>query len=301
MIAKLTFAQNKPYSGPCAAIQFGLCEPVILFCPQSAYHILVFDSGVGGLSVSREIRRVLPDLNQTYLADDAFRPYGAKTEAQLRARLSGLLAPVCAMLSPDIVIIACNTASTTALPAIRAVLDIPVVGVVPAIKPAVAISKTKTIAVLGTPGTVRRTYVDALIDRYASECEVQLRGSVALVEEAERKFRDLPIDMARIRAEIAPIFDGRSGGDIDAIVLACTHFPLLREELQAAADQPLTLVDSGEAVARRVKSLLSAKPDMLGRPLIHETAFLIGPDTDPARRAAFYDYGFDRIINLPDV
>lgn len=272
-----------------------------LFRPQSAQHILVFDSGVGGLSVSREIRAVLPDLHQSYLADDAFRPYGEKTEEQLRARLPELLAPICAMLSPDIVVIACNTASTTALPSIRAALDIPVVGVVPAIKPAAAISKTKTIAVLGTPGTVRRAYVDTLIDQYASDCVVRLRGSVYLVEEAERKLRGLPVDMTRIRAEIAPLFDGPSGANIDAVVLACTHFPLLQNELQAAANQPVTWVDSGEAVARRVKSLLRAKLESPSHAPIEETAFLIGPDIDPARRATFANYGFGRVVSLPTV
>ena len=145
----------------------------------SAPHALIFDSGVGGLSIAQEIRRTLPELRQTYLADDAFRPYGEKTEESLRRRLPDLLVPICDMLRPDIVVIACNTASTTALPAIRASIDIPVVGVVPAIKPAAALSRTRSIAVLGTPGTVRRTYVDELIAAYAADCHVRLSGSVA--------------------------------------------------------------------------------------------------------------------------
>ena len=145
-------------------------------------HALIFDSGVGGLSVVAEIRKRLPLLQMSYVADDMFRPYGEKSEAQLKARLPRLLWELSEMISPDIIVIACNTASTTALKDIREVIDIPVIGVVPAIKPAAQISKTKTIAVLGTPGTVRRKYVDSLINDFASECHVILKGSVNLVD-----------------------------------------------------------------------------------------------------------------------
>lgn len=150
-------------------------------------HALIFDSGVGGLSVVAEIRKRLPSLRLTYVADDMFRPYGEKTEAQLKARLPRLLWELSEATSPDLIVIACNTASTTALSEIRAELDIPVIGVVPAIKPAAQISKTKTIAVLGTPGTVQRQYVDGLIQDFASDCHVILKGSVNLVDMAEKK------------------------------------------------------------------------------------------------------------------
>ncbi|WP_298914373.1 glutamate racemase [uncultured Algimonas sp.] len=264
-------------------------------------HVLVFDSGVGGLSVSAAIRARLPDVAQTYLADDAFRPYGDKTEAQLHARIPSLLGTLCARIEPDLVVVACNTASTTALPAIRAALDMPVVGVVPAIKPAAAGLCTGSaegaggIGVLGTPGTVRRAYVDALIDRYASHCAVRLRGSVALVEEAERKLRGQAADPAVIAAEIAPLF---RGSPISAVVLACTHFPLLRDELVAAAPYPVDWIDSGDAVARRVDSLLSGMNAPRRVPSIDGTAWLTAPNTDAARAAAFADYGFPRLRAL---
>lgn len=259
-------------------------------------HALLFDSGVGGLSVSAEVRKRLPDIAQSYLADDAFRPYGNKSEAQLRARLPGLLAPVVDMLQPDVVVIACNTASTTALPSIRAALDVPVVGVVPAIKPAAALSRTKTIAVLGTPGTVRRAYVDTLIDRFADGCLVRLAGSVALVEEAEAKLAGRSVDLDRLRAEIAPIFDGRDGADVDAVVLACTHFPLLLDELRSVTRQSVAWVDSGEAIARRVESLLPKQGR--GRPPARATAFSIRGVADAARREAFARYGFEAFVTL---
>ena len=259
-------------------------------------HVLVMDSGVGGLSVSAEIRRRLPALAQSYLADDAFRPYGEKTEAQIRARMPGLLAPMVGMLRPDLLVVACNTASTTALPAIRDALDIPVVGVVPAIKPAAALSRTKTIAVLGTPGTVRRRYVDDLIDRHADGCHVRLKGSLALVTQAENKLAGRPVDMDVLRAETAPLFSGEAGMDVDAVVLACTHFPLLVDELKAVTRQSVAWVDSGEAIARRVESLLpQTGRDM---PPTQETAFLMGPDEDPARRETFRRYGFERVVGL---
>lgn len=265
-------------------------------------HALIFDSGVGGLSVVDEIRRVMPNLHLSYAADDVFRPYGEKTEAQLDARLSRLLPELVYMLDPDVVVIACNTASTTALPAIRAALDIPVIGVVPAIKPAAQLSKTKTIGVLGTPGTVRRKYVGRLADDFAKDCHVILKGSLGLVEQAEAKFAGQPVDMDVIKAETDKMFKAGQGDDLDVIVLACTHFPLLRDELRRAAPQSVTWLDSGAAIARRVKSVLESQPSIERRLIPKQsTAFLIGPDANKARKDGFARYGFERVIGLlPD-
>lgn len=269
-----------------------------LLTHMSKPHVLVFDSGVGGLSVSAEIRRLLPHVAQSYLADDAFRPYGEKTEKALRTRLTELLTPMCDMLRPDIVVIACNSASTTALPAIRDALNIPVVGVVPAIKPAAALSKTGSIAVLGTPGTVRRSYVDALIAEFAANCRVELVGSTALVEEAESKLAGGQVNLSVLRRALAPIFaKGEAQNPVDAIVLACTHFPLLEEELNRLVPSPVTWVDSGAAIARRVDHLLGgASPQ--GRPPKDSTAFLTGPLQNDARKATFARYGFNRVVSL---
>ena len=260
-------------------------------------HALIFDSGVGGLSVAAEIRKRLPQLQLSYGADDAFRPYGEKTEAQLKARLPGLLWQLTETVNPDIVVIACNTASTTALKGIRAALDIPVIGVVPAIKPAAAISRTKTIAVLGTPGTVERRYVDELINDFASDCRVLLQGSVNLVDIAEKKLAGEPVDLGWIKTELAPMFSGRHGADIDAVVLACTHFPLLRDELKASVTQSVQWIDSGDAIARRVEDVLSGltlKPKRSGP----DVALLVGPDTSPTRVKTFQDFGFERVVAL---
>jgi glutamate racemase len=264
---------------------------------KSGHHILVFDSGVGGLSVVSEIRERLPHAYLSYAADDAFRPYGSKTEGQLRARLPGLLATLVNMLDPDAIVMACNTASTTALPAIRAAVNIPVIGVVPAIKPAAEKSLTRAIGVLGTPGTVRRKYVDDLIADFAPDCHVLLQGSTRLVAEAERKLAGHSVNMDVVREEIAPLFAGRVGADVDGVVLACTHFPLLREELRAAVRQSVNWIDSGEAIARRLEAVLS-DIETRNLPVHDQTAFLIGPDTDDIRAKAFADYGFSRTIGL---
>lgn len=262
------------------------------------YHrALIFDSGVGGLSVVGEIRKHLPGLALDYVADDAFRPYGEKSEDELTRRLPGLLATLSHMIDPDCIVIACNTASVTALEAIREAVASPVIGVVPAIKPAAARSRTGTIGVLGTPGTVRRKYVDSLIQRFAGECQVGLQGSVNLVDMAERKLAGETLDMNDIRREIAPLFEGRQGADIDTVVLACTHFPLLRDELQQAARQTVQWIDSGAAIAKRVEVILEPIEKQL-RPRRPDTAFLIGPDAAPKRETAFRSFGFKQVIGL---
>jgi len=260
-------------------------------------HALIFDSGVGGLSVAAQIRKRLPQLQMSYAADDVFRPYGEKSEAQLKARLPGLLWELTETVTPDIVVIACNTASTTALTEIRAALTVPVIGVVPAIKPAAAVSRTKTIAVLGTPGTVQRRYVDELINDFASDCRVLLQGSVNLVDIAEKKLAGQPVDLDWIKTELAPMFSGRHGADIDAVVLACTHFPLLRDELKASVTQSVQWIDSGDAIARRVADVLKKldlKPARQGPDL----ALLVGPETSNARIKTFNDFGFERVVAL---
>lgn len=262
-------------------------------------HALIFDSGVGGLSVSREIRALLPGLRQSYVADDIFRPYGEKTAAELSHRLPGLLATLALMLSPDVIVIACNTASTTALDDIRAAVDVPVIGVVPAVKPAAALSRTRSIAVLGTPGTVKREYVDGLINDFADGCHVTLQGSVNLVDMAEAKLAGHPVDLALIKAELAPMFAGKHGADIDAVVLACTHFPLLIDDLKAAVTQSVQWIDSGAAIARRVKTVLAAAKVDIPMGFNHaDTAFLIGPRTNQARAQTFADFGFSKVIGL---
>lgn len=218
--------------------------------------VLVFDSGVGGLSVYDAIARSGHALVLDYLADTAWLPYGEKTDTELQARVPTLLAAIVEHWRPDLVVIACNTASTIALDATRARLAVPVVGVVPPIKPAAALSKTGVIGLLATPATVRRPYTDQLIAEFASETRVIRHGSSALVLAAEAKLRGEAADRTAIAEAVAGLFGAPGGGDIDVVALACTHFPFVADDLSAAAPRYCRWLDSGDAIARRVADLL---------------------------------------------
>jgi glutamate racemase len=213
--------------------------------------ILVFDSGVGGLSILGHIRSALPCAPIVYAADNGGHPYGTKTEAEIAARVPALLGRLVERYRPRIIVIACNTAATIALAHVRAALDLPVVGTVPAIKPAALASKARVIGVLGTQATVRQAYVDKLVAEFASDCLVLRHGSAELVAMAEAKLRGVPVDPAAMKQVMDGLY-GQAGGDrIDQLVLACTHFPLLADEIAAASPPGVTLVDSGAGIARR--------------------------------------------------
>ena len=259
--------------------------------------ILIFDSGVGGLSVAGAIRALLPNAPLVYAADSAGFPYGTKPPELIAARVPALLGRLAERHDPALIVIACNTASTIALDGVRAALDLPVVGTVPAIKPAAALSKTRAIAVLGTDATVVQPYVDNLAAQFASDCLVIRHGSAELVELAEAKLRGEDVDRARYRAIIQAMLARPGGERVDTVVLACTHFPLLQAELAQAAPRPLSFVDGKEGIARRVAYLTRDRvwPDAPGEGI----ALFTGRDTDiDAYRRAFVDYGFTRMERL---
>lgn len=227
--------------------------------PQnSPPRILVFDSGVGGLSIVREIQKKLPFASLVYASDNAFFPYGTKGEAELIARVDAVLHRILASYPVDIIVVACNTASTLALPHIRGHFTQPVVGVVPAIKPAAAQSKSQVIGLLATPATVARPYTHNLIREYAPNADVIAVGSSELVQLAEHKLRGGNVSSEELKIILQPFFDHTRGHEMDILVLACTHFPLLRDEIAAQFSPEVQLIDSGEAIARRVVSLLAA-------------------------------------------
>lgn len=228
--------------------------------------VLVFDSGMGGLTVARELRALAPSLTVDYAADSGFFPYGDKSDDGLRDRLPRIAAALCGQIQPDVFVIACNTASTLALDAVRGVLDIPVVGTVPAIKPAAKLTRTGTIGLLATPGTVRRAYTAQLIDDFAQDVRVIMHGSVELVQMAEKIAAGEAVALEAFRTAQAPLFEADGGDAIDTVVLACTHFPLIRGELAATVPHPVTFIDSGEAIARQTLRVLPEKAGALASP-----------------------------------
>jgi glutamate racemase len=226
--------------------------------------ILVFDSGLGGLTVLREIVRVKPGARYVFVADDAFFPYGHHGEAQLIDRVVPLIGDLIAAHAPDLIVIACNTASTLVLSHLRAAYTVPFVGTVPAIKPACARSKSKRVSVLGTRGTVKREYTQALIRDFAEGCEVTLVGSADLASLAEAALNGGDVSDRDVLSEIAPCFvEGRGDqpGRTDTVVLACTHFPLLLDRLVTLAPWPVDWIDPAPAIARRVANLLGPGVD----------------------------------------
>jgi len=225
--------------------------------------ILMFDSGLGGLTVFREVAAVRPEADYTYVADDAAFPYGAIEEHALVARVVALMGELIEAHRPDLIVIPCNTASTIVLPDLRKNYAVPFVGTVPAIKPACAASTTRRVSVLGTEATVKREYTRALIRDYAGDCKVTLVGSKNLAGYAEVEFDGAPVSDAMLQHEIAPCFvdDGKR---TDIVVLACTHYPLLLDRLRRLAPWPVTFVDPAPAIARRVTALLGPAPASAG-------------------------------------
>ena len=220
--------------------------------------LLVFDSGIGGLSVATAIRAEHRRAEMIYVADDAGFPYGEWADAALTERVVDVIAGLIAAHAPDVVVIACNTASTLVLPPLRARFDIPFVGTVPAIKPAAERTASGIVGVLATPGTIRRDYTRGLVESFASACDVRLVGSAHLAPYAERAMRGETVDDAAIRAEIAPAFVEIDGRRTDIVVLACTHYPFLLPVFERVAPWPVAWIDPAPAIARRVTAVIGA-------------------------------------------
>jgi glutamate racemase len=252
--------------------------------------ILVFDSGLGGLTVFREVVKARPDGRFVYAADDAFFPYGRQDEGKLVARVLGVMEQLIAAHRPDLVVIACNTASTLVLPQLRARFAVPFVGTVPAIKPACASSSSKLVTVLGTEATVKREYTRVLIRDYAQNCAVTLVGSPRLAELAEAALNGETIGDDDISAELAPCFVETAGARTDTVVLACTHYPLLLQRFEKLALWPVNFIDPAPAIARRVVDLLG--PPLAGaNPLPARAIFTSGKTPAPALAAALSRFG----------
>jgi glutamate racemase len=226
-----------------------------------APRILVFDSGLGGLTVFREVAKARPDADYVYVADDAFFPYGRQKEEALIGRVVALMAELITAHIPDIVVIACNTASTIVLPHLRARFTVPFVGTVPAIKPACSASRSKRVSVLGTEATVKREYTRALIRDFGQGCDLTLVGSAHLAAIAESALHGTPPNDADIARELAPCFVDGDGRRTDTVVLACTHYPLVLDSFDRLAPWPVDWIDPAPAIARRVTDLIGKAKD----------------------------------------
>ncbi|MGQ7848366.1 glutamate racemase [Granulosicoccus sp. 3-233] len=219
--------------------------------------ILVFDSGIGGLSVLREARMLMHDHQFVYVGDDAGFPYGDWDGAALTERMVGLFETLLACYQPQLAIVACNTASTLIMPALRSRFDIPFVGIVPAIKPAAERTASGLITVLATPGTIQRPYTKELVKRFASHRQVNMVGATRLARLAEEHMQGRQIDTAILQEEIGPCFVELDGKRTDIITLGCTHYPFLVNEMRKLAPWPVDWLDPAEAVARQARTVLA--------------------------------------------
>ncbi|MDP2619126.1 MAG: glutamate racemase [Hyphomicrobiales bacterium] len=261
--------------------------------------LLIFDSGVGGLTVLAEIRRAIPGASLVYVADNAGFPYGAWEEAALTGHVVELFEGLIGRFSPRLCVIACNTASTLVLARLRARFVVPFVGTVPAIKPAAERTTTGLVSVLATPATVERDYTRGLIGKYAYQCRVTLVGAERLAALAEAKLAGAPVDRAVLSAEIAPAFVEEQGKRTDTVVLACTHYPLLMDELQAAAPWPVAWLNPADAIARRAAELWPADAAPAAGPGPDLALFTAPERVSAALRAALATYGLREIAPAP--
>ncbi len=223
--------------------------------------ILVFDSGIGGLSVLREARMLMHEHTFVYVGDDAGFPYGDWDGEALTRRMEGLFDTLIQTYRPHLAIVACNTASTLIMPALRTRFDLPFVGIVPAIKPAAERTASGLITVLATPGTIQRPYTQELVRQFASHRQVTMVGATRLARLAEEHMQGRSIDTRVLQAEIDPCFVERDGKRTDIITLGCTHYPFLVNEMRKLAPWPVDWLDPAEAVARQARAVLASVSD----------------------------------------
>lgn len=257
--------------------------------------VLVFDSGLGGLSVIHALMDARLGADISHLADTAFFPYGEKADEVLMQRVPAIVAAGVAQTNADLVIIACNTASTLALEFVRHTLAVPVVGVVPAIKPAASMTKTGTIGLLATPKTVTRPYTDRLIAEFGAGHTIIRHGAIGLAGAAEEQLAGKTPDPAIFTQAIDGLLSQAGGEAIDIIVLACTHYPLVQAELAAQAPPNMKWVDSGAAIARRTAHLLADRLDTNAPRLVQG---LTTGGEDLETRAVLSRFGFGKLCRV---
>lgn len=253
--------------------------------------VLMFDSGIGGLTVLREARVLMPERGFIYVADDAGFPYGNWEEKALQARILALFEDLLAEHDPEICVIACNTAFTLAGAALRETFpQMTFVGTVPAVKPAAERTRSGLVSVLATPGTVKRAYTRDLIQSFASQCHVNLVGSQNLARLAEAYIRGETVSDDEIRAEIAPCFVEQDGAKTDIVVLACTHYPFMANIFRRLAPWPVDWLDPAEAIARQARRKVPMIEDA-GHPEDHDFAVFTSGSADFSTRRLMQGFG----------
>jgi glutamate racemase len=221
----------------------------------------VFDSGIGGLSILKALRAELPQERFVYFADSAHNPYGDKSDAFVIDRSRAITQELIDEHHIKALVIACNTATAAAIHLLRAEYPgLPIIGVEPALKPAVAVSKTKRIAVLATRGTLQSAKFLALKASLADHAEFICTPCDGLADMIERSTG--PHDAAHLIAACATFIRaggqfGIKNGDIDTLVLGCTHYPLVQSAFRQAVGEAVQIVDNGQAVAKRVAALMA--------------------------------------------
>ncbi len=246
------------------------------------HHVAFIDSGIGGFSIMQEVERQLPGIGISYFMDNLYLPYGKLSEQALLSRLEGIVAFLQHAVKPDLIVVACNTASTQALDFLRQRFEQVFVGVVPAVKPAALQSSAKRIGLLATPATVTGLYIDNLIAQFALDCEVKKLGSVELVHIAEGLFWQEPLAQQSVE------FSEFTG--VDTVVLGCTHFPLIKDFIAAHLPSHVRLIDSGAAIANRVSDLLGKRYE----PSSVKNLYASG-ELSQLRRQRLSQMGFDSI------
>jgi glutamate racemase len=271
---------------------------------MSKRRILLFDSGMGGLTVANAVRAQLAGDELYYAADNAAFPYGAWKEPDLIRRIIHVVGKLIEQVQPHVVVIACNTASTIAMIDLRRSFALPFVGTVPAIKPAGAMTKSNIIGVLATPGTVAREYTHSLVHTYAYHCDVTLHGAARLAQMAESKLKGHAVSAEELRQEVMPVYREKAGRRTDVVVLGCTHYPLLLDEIRAVAPWEVSYLDPAPAIARRVADVLADR--LINVPQVidfeSDTVFLTSPGGGASESlAAYAAMGFsrNRIVDLP--
>jgi glutamate racemase len=272
---------------------------------MNGHRILIFDSGIGGVTVARAVARQMPEAQLIYAADNAAFPYGAWDEHALVVRIVDVIRILIEKTKPDVAVIACNTASTIAMVALRKAFPIPFVGTVPAIKPAAAQTKSGVIGVLATPGTAKREYTQALIHTYAMHRHVILHGAPRLATMSEQALRGHGLDLQVLKDEVAPVFQTVDGRQTDVVVLGCTHYPLIADEIASVAPWPVAYIDPSAAIARRVGDVADetkrTETEREGLPCHGTVILTAGAGADTDTQVAYARMGFPhlQVVELP--